>query len=254
LLLWLVRSIQTTIGSLPCRLVDGDGGAAPELAVVLCHGFGAPGDDLVPLASEILALRPELGGRVRFVFPEAPLSLAAFGYGAARAWWHIDVERLAAAAREPSGLAALSREIPVGMDVARRQLIAVVEGVSKSSGLPVDRIVLGGFSQGAMISTDLALRLDERPAGLLVFSGTLLAAPEWERLAARRQGLPVFQAHGQQDPLLPYAAAVALRDLLIRAGLTVDFLPFAGGHTITMDGLGHAAALLAGLLQPVASS
>jgi phospholipase/carboxylesterase len=241
-----VRTIQTSYGPLSCRVVDS--GNKPELAVLLCHGFGAPGDDLVPLAAELCALRPELQGRVRFVFPEAPLSLGAYGWAASRAWWLIDVERLAGAVATPEGLRTLSREVPEGLDPARKQLRAAVESLTARSELPLGRVVLGGFSQGSMIATDLALRLEEAPAGLILFSGTLLCGEEWERRAPRRSGLPVFQAHGRQDPLLPFAAAEALRDLLTGAGLPVDFLPFDGGHTITTEGLEHAAALLARLL------
>ena len=72
--------ISATIGNLECRVLDVEGGSPPELAVVLCHGYGAPGDDLVGLASEVLRLHPELMGRVRFYFPAAPLILQGFGW------------------------------------------------------------------------------------------------------------------------------------------------------------------------------
>ncbi len=89
-------NLQTTLGGLSCRVLQqASPGASLELAVVLCHGFGAPGDDLVSLAPEILRARPELAQKVRFVFPEAPLSLAGQGYGGGRAWWPLDVQRLA---------------------------------------------------------------------------------------------------------------------------------------------------------------
>jgi phospholipase/carboxylesterase len=94
-----------------------------------------------------------------------------------------------------------------------------------------------------MLTTDLALRLEEAPAGLAILSGTLTDEPSWTRLAARRQGLRVVQSHGRQDPILPYANAEALRDVLKGAGCDVTFLPFAGGHTIPDDALSAISSL-----------
>ena len=68
---------QQSLGRLQCKVFEpSDGNLKPELVVILCHGFGAPGDDLVPLGHWMRDQYPELGKRVRFVFPEAPLSLA----------------------------------------------------------------------------------------------------------------------------------------------------------------------------------
>jgi phospholipase/carboxylesterase len=104
------------------------------------------------------------------------LSLAGPGFMDSRAWWLIDLEHIAAASQSPEGRRALAQEIPEGLDTARRQLRATVEGVATRTELPIGRIVLGGFSQGSMLATDLALRLEEAPAGLLIFSGTLQCA------------------------------------------------------------------------------
>jgi len=109
-------------------------------------------------------------------------------------------------------------------------------------------VVLGGFSQGAMVTTDLALRQDEAPAALVILSGTLLAESEWRARAVRRKGLRVLQSHGRQDPILPFAEAVLLRDLLQESGLAVEFLPFDGPHTISEEALDRLGALLLSLL------
>ena len=108
--------------------------------------------------------------------------------------------------------------------------------------------MLGGFSQGAMLATDVALRLDEPPAGLVIFSGTLVNEAEWAARAPRRAGLGVLQSHGRQDPLLPFDNAVALRDLLAGAGLAVDFFAFDGGHALPPDALLRLGAFLAARL------
>ena len=236
-------AIAAQIGSLVCRVV-GDGDA---LTVVLCHGYGAPGTDLVGIAGEVLHARPAWRDRVRFVFPEAPLSLDDAPF-AGRAWWHLDWPRLERAARDPAARAQLEEETPDGLPHARKLLRGVVDALGART--PTSRIVLGGFSQGAMVATDVALRLDEAPAGLVVFSGALLCRPEWERLAAQRAGLPVVVSHGQVDPLLPFSGAGRLADLLRRAGLVVDWAPFMGPHTIGPAGYDAFLSLVDRLLQP----
>ncbi len=216
----------------------------PALAVVLCHGFGAPGDDLVPLG-ESLAAAPGLS-KVRFYFPEGPLSLGG-PYGGGRAWWMIPPERLLAMQRGRLDPSLWRKEKPDGLAPARKALQTFVDRVQRETGLPFSKLVLGGFSQGAMVTCDLALRLEEPPAALLQWSGTLLCEDEWKARAQKRKGLRVLQSHGREDPILPFENAEALRDLLTQAGLSVDFLPFSGGHTIPPGALAKAAALMGSL-------
>lgn len=207
----------------------------PRAAVVLCHGFGAPGDDLVSLWGELLQRQPGLAD-VRFYFPAAPLSLGGLGWGDSRAWWMIDLETMARLNQgDAASLRDFRRKEPEGLGEARARLAGLLEAIRKDTGLPPGKLVLGGFSQGAMLATDLALRLPEPPAGLAIFSGTLLLEDQWRALAPQRKGLQVLQSHGRQDPLLAFAAAEQLRDLLAAAGLGVQFLPFDGGHTLTVE-------------------
>lgn len=238
------------LGGLECRTVDWLAeGERPRMAVVLCHGFGAPGRDLVPLAAELVTLEPGLADAARFVFPEGPMRLDDQGLPGGRAWWHIDINRLVAAV-ELGETRILRSECPEGMAEARGTLSALVEELRAATGLPASKIVLGGFSQGAMLATDLALRLPDRPGGLCILSGSLVCEDEWRDLAPRRGPLPVVQSHGYEDPLLPFKAAEWLRDLLIDAGLDVDFVPFHGMHVIPPETLSHAAALLRRLTAP----
>ena len=242
-----MKSETRTIGALECRVVDTSDGDTPEAVVILCHGYGAPGQDLVPLSTEICALAPEIAGRVRFVFPAAPLTLPSFGFFDARAWWHIDVGRYERAMAD-GDLSDLQAQEPPGMEESRAKLLSVVEAVRAETGLPMNRLVLGGFSQGAMLATDVTLRLDEAPAALAILSGTLLCAETWRELAPRRAGLQVLQSHGHADPLLPFVAAENLRDMLSDAGLEVAFLPFHSTHTITHEVVASLAALVRGVL------
>lgn len=237
-----------TFGELDCHVIDPRGGA-PRLAVLLCHGFGACGDDLVPVAEALAASRPGIAEQVQFVLPEGPLALGDMGYGTARAWWMLDLQSVAA--RRAGDADALRRhraEMPDGLPAARRLLRTALDALLLRSGLEIGQVVLGGFSQGAMLATDLALRIDEQPAALWALSGTLVAEPEWRRLAPLRAGLPVFQSHGTADPILPYASAEALRDLLREAGLAVEFLSFPGEHTIPEAAIRTLSAQLGALL------
>ena len=233
-----MQATRTTLGGLRCVASQATAGP-PSLLVVLCHGFGAPGEDLVPLAPELCRQRPELES-ARFLFPAAPLSLGWTGTGEGLAWWMIDVERLMA-----GGTSELRAEVPKGLPKARRMLRELVDVATRQAGLPLSRTVLGGFSQGAMLATDVALRLEEAPAGLCVLSGTPIAEAEWRRLAPARRGLGVLQTHGRQDPLLPFSLAEALRDLLAGAGMEVDFRAFDDGHTIPPEALGALGDFLA---------
>ncbi len=237
-----MRRVSTRLGELDCQVVEAlPEGASPELAVVLCHGFGAPATDLVPLAHELVELKPELGAKVRFVFPAAPLSLSAMGMPFARAWFHLPQEVLTGQERDWDKFAVST---PEGFVQARRALMSLLSALSTATKLPYGRIVLGGFSQGGMVTTDVALRLEEAPAGLCILSGTLLCQDEWKQRAEKRKGLPVLQAHGRYDNVLAFHQAERLQKLLTDAGLSLEFLPFDGPHTIAPEVMERMAEFL----------
>jgi len=216
---------------------------AEPLLIVFCHGFGAPGGDLVPLAAELVTLEPRLSACC-FAFPEGPLDLSPLGLWGGRAWFPIDVAAFEAGDR-PGRTDLLAAAEPPGMGSARKQLHVAISALMR--GRPWSRVVLGGFSQGAMMALDLALRLEEAPAAVLAFSPTLLNRAVWERGAALHKGLTVMISHGRQDPLLPIEGTEALVALLTGAGLAVDYLRFDGPHTIPAVALTRAAMHLAGL-------
>lgn len=239
---------REVLGGLTCRIISRlPEGVPPKLVVVLCHGFGAPGHDLVPIGDELFDLCPSLADSVEFIFPTAPLSLEHFGFQGGRAWWHIDMNELIGAI-EHGNLRILRDRRPEGIDEARDSLIGMLEEVRQKFSLPCSRFVLGGFSQGSMLAVETALHWSEPPGGLCLWSSTLVSEAQWRTNLARLKGLPVVQSHGHQDPILPFAAAVSLRDLLIEAGANVNFLEFDGPHTITLAGLEALAALLERLL------
>jgi phospholipase/carboxylesterase len=150
-----------TVGGLKVRLAGGmDGsGSGKGPAVILVHGYGAPGDDLVVLAEV-------LGGPsgTRWIFPEGPLPLS-MGYGDSRAWWVIDMARLEAD-RAAGRVRDLSGEVPRGLPQARHAFETFLTALPQV--LPVDyrQTVIGGFSQGAMLTCDIVMRTSFPVAGL----------------------------------------------------------------------------------------
>lgn len=227
--------------------LDGQGSGEGPL-VVLLHGFGAPGDDLVALSSYL-----KIPHDVRFLFPAAPLSLNMGFGGDARAWWMLDMERITQA-RAQGQWEALSQEIPRGLPSARKQVQDVLALALEHLAVPTQSLVLGGFSQGAMLSTDLVLHSDIPVAGLALLSGTLIAKQEWLTRLPNRQGLPVFQSHGTDDPILAFSMAQQLRDHIQTAGLPVSWVEFQGGHEIPIQVLNGLGTFLQSVLNPEVKS
>jgi phospholipase/carboxylesterase len=241
------------IGGLNCIVSAPANGQKPEAVAVLCHGFGAPGTDLVPLGDVLVDRMGAEGERVQFVFPAAPLSLDSMGIPGGRAWWPIDMIKLqmAMATGEFRELRTESPELLPDMSALLRQL---ADKLCEQTELPKSQVILGGFSQGAMLSTDAALRMTNRPGGLVVWSGTLLDETAWTEVASRGTTLQVVQSHAVDDAILPYSGAEALRDMLTSAGHSVDFLRFRGGHSIPEPAIRAAARLIEGVVSRSSSS
>ncbi len=231
---------ELTLGTLRARMCGGTdregGGTGP--VVLLMHGYGAPGTDLVPLWREL-----SVPQNVRFVFPEAPQEL---GFGG-RAWWNIDMTRLQDRFTG-GGAERLTAEVPPGSEEARSAVLELLAALEKDHGAAPEQVIIGGFSQGAMLATDVVLRTARPFGGLAILSGTIISSTEWLPLMAARKGLRVLQSHGRADQVLPFAVAEQLRDALTAAGLPVEFIPFNGGHGIpgsVLEGLARLISTLA---------
>ncbi|KPK16194.1 MAG: hypothetical protein AMJ62_06715 [Myxococcales bacterium SG8_38] len=211
---------------------DREGGGEGPL-VVLMHGFGAPGTDLVGLWRVL-----DVPRGVRFAFPEAPHEMP--GMLGARAWWMLDLARAEEAlARGPKSYA---HEIPAGMEEATERVVRMLDSLQTALGVPDDQLVLGGFSQGSMAACNAVFTRDVAAAGLVILSGTPVNLEAWKAGMKSRRGLRVFQSHGTHDPLLSFRAAEELRDEMHDAGLRNEWISFRGGHEIPMqvlDGLGR---------------
>jgi phospholipase/carboxylesterase len=200
------------------------GGKGPP-TLVLLHGYGGTAEDWVPFAKTIAF--PTNG---RFVFPQAPeTTVPPDGPQGGRAWWRLD---LASHIAPGHSVPDLSATRPPGLEVAASLVHTLLHDLSWSAGGPV---VLGGFSQGAMVASEIAFDADDRIAALVLLSGTLVDEATWEGNFARRRGLPVFISHGRADAILPFEVADRYRRKLEAAGLAVTWVPFEGGHTVPQE-------------------
>lgn len=231
------QATRERIGSLDCVIVAPQDHAAKISALgVFCHGFGASGEDLVGLAGELLQIAAT-DAALMLVFPAAPLSLEAEGMPDGRAWWLLSIQRLISALEE-GRFEQVRDEVPEGIEEARQKLTETIELVLQRCQLTPQQLLLGGFSQGAMVSVETSLRgLAQPPAELCLYSGALICERLWRPLAARLKDTRILQSHGTLDPVLPLQTGVWLRDMLNEAGCSVDFVQFKGPHTIPFQAI-----------------
>ena len=194
----------------------------PTASIIILHGLGADGNDFVPIAREL-----DLGaaGPVRFVFPDAPTRPVTINGGyVMRAWY--DIFGFDAQQR---------REDEAGLR-ASQALVEALIAKEKGRGIAAGRIVLAGFSQGCAMTLMAGLRHGERLAGLVGLSGYLPLASraEAERHAANRE-VPIFLAHGTQDPVIPIARARDSRDALVAMGHAVEWHEYAMPHSVCAE-------------------
>jgi phospholipase/carboxylesterase len=234
---------EAVFGGLKVRITGGTdrngGGDGP--VVVLMHGFGVAGNDLLLLPRGIGA---PVG--TRYVFPEGLLRLGG-DYGEGRAWWLIDMDEIQRMAERGQHRDQSSDE-PPGLAEAHAHALAMLDEIERD--LRPSKLVIGGFSQGSMLACDLVLRHPDRKIdALVILSGTPLAEDVWDPNMPKRRGLPVFLSHGDGDTLLPFPLAEKLRDKLKAAGLDVTWAPFHGGHGVPPETLAALGDFINGVLR-----
>lgn len=202
----------------------------PTAAVIWLHGLGADGHDFEPVVPQIV----RRGERAwRFVFPHAPVRPVTLNNGMSmRAWYDIlGFDRSAAEDRE--GFQAT--------DALVRELIAR----EAARGIPAGRVVLAGFSQGGAVTLYTGLRLTERLAGLMVLSSYLpLAASLVAERAAANAAVPIFMAHGFDDPVLPIGMGLKSRDFLKGEGYPVEWHQYRMPHSVCEQEIGDIREFL----------
>jgi len=223
------------------RLPPAIGGRA-QCLVVLLHGYGADGNDLIELGAQWRGLLPEAA----FVAPHAPGRIPGFppGMGGGRQWFALDAYDPNLLRRDPQQTAAIYAAMRDAAEPAAAVLDAFIEGELARHGLPGSRLALVGFSQGTMMALHVGLRRMPAPAAILGYSGALLGGAG---LAAEiRSRPPVFLVHGDADEVVPIEAMFAAVNALAEAEYPARWHISAGmGHGIGQDGLQLGGAFLA---------
>lgn len=192
-------------------------------AVILLHGYGANMHDLFSLHE---FLDPK--GEWAWFFPNGPIRIPMGNFYEGRAWFQINIAALEAAMQRGQHR-DLSGEVPERFDLMIDQQIHFLEEVKKQ----YPTVVLGGFSQGAMCSSHIALRRPELINGLILLSGNLIAGERLPELKTSPQW-SYFQSHGTHDAILSMNGAQSLSDKLIGNGIKGEFYSFKGAHEIPM--------------------
>jgi len=220
----------------PSDLIDGSGGAPADLVFICLHGLGASNTDFSDVLPMLAKEEPALGtARVVQVFPQAPMS----ELGAA--WWQFNVMKFmqASMGQDQTLMAELIREKPQGLDACRKQMAEMIEEARRIAGgsaglLASSKVMLAGFSLGAITALDVALQRPEGEglAAVLFMNGAPIVVDEWAARLKVHPGLRVLQTGGQIDMTLPVMCSHWVKDLLTKNGADVTLKVHQGGHEI----------------------
>jgi len=195
--------------------VEIETGPSPRASVIWMHGLGADGHDFEPIV-------PELGmpatPAARFVFPHAPVQPVTINGGARmRAWYDVTGD---------------GRQDAAGIRASQARVEALIAR-ERSRGIAPGAIVLAGFSQGGAMALHTGLRHPERLAGILALS-TYLPLPDTlaQEASKANRNLPIFMAHGTQDPVIPLSWAARSRDHLTSLGYAPDWHEYPMPHSV----------------------
>jgi phospholipase/carboxylesterase len=206
-------------------------GGKPRRLVILLHGLGADGNDLIGLAPYLSPLLPE----AEFVAPNAPFpcDMAAWGYQ----WFSVQD-------RSPGSVLA-------GVRTSAPMLDGYIDDELAKRGLDETGAALVGFSQGTMMALFVGLRRAKPFAGIVGYSGRMIGR---ELLKTElRSRPPVLLVHGTDDPVVPYDSLTAAEAALKEAAVPVETLSCPGmGHSIDQDGLQRGGRFLQARLNPPA--
>lgn len=215
--------------------IDLETGPQPRATVIVLHGLGADGSDFVPIAQELQLADV---GAVRFVFPHAPVMPVTINGGLRmRAWYDL------------LGTETQGRQDEKGL----RASVALVEELlarERQQGVPPQRTVLAGFSQGCAMALLTGLRHGHKLAGIAGLSGYLpLAHSTAAERSSANTATPIFLAHGRHDDIVAVERGETSRDALRALGYQVQWHEYPMGHSVCME---EVADLNAWLLQVLA--
>ncbi len=202
--------------------------------VILFHGYGADCNDLFPLA-DLFPVKKSWN----WLFPQGPLEIPLGMGWTGRAWWNLDMERM-----QRDSAAGIDRdpgtESPAQLPLVREKVLKMVHDLK----VPLNQIVLGGFSQGGMLAMDIAFHAKEKPKGLVILSSNLVAKETWQAHGDKLKGVPFYQAHGSNDTVLAYKNAQKLEAFLKQSGLNGKMSTFNGAHEIPQKTINEVGQFL----------
>jgi phospholipase/carboxylesterase len=204
---------------------------APAAAIIWLHGLGADGHDFEPIV-------PELGlpksTAVRFIFPHAPVRSVTINGGARmRAWYDVTND-----GRQDAG----------GIRASQASIEALIARERKR-GISPAAIVLAGFSQGGAMALQTGLRYPERLAGILALSSYLPLPETLEpEVSQANRDVPIFMAHGTQDPLIPLSWATRSRDRLKTLGYVIEWHEYPMPHSVCAEEIAEIGRWLRSVL------
>lgn len=204
-------------------------GADPSKLVILLHGFGSSGADMIALAPHWQDALPD----TLFLAPHAPQRCNVMGAG--YQWWGLS-------GFHPEALAA-------GASYAAPAIDAFIDRKLRQYGLTEANLALVGFSQGTMMALHVGLRRPRPVAAIVGYSGMLTGGAELHRLTGEKP--PVLLVHGSADPVVPVAALHMAESALKRAGVAVTtHVSFGLGHSVDPIGLRMGRDFAANALTP----
>ncbi|NVK22017.1 MAG: alpha/beta fold hydrolase [Kangiellaceae bacterium] len=214
---------------LPCVTVAAAG--EHKASVIWLHGLGADGHDFEPIVPE-LKLSNELG--VKFIFPHAPVIPVTINNGyPMRAWYDIRNADLS------------QREDEEGVRQSAQQVLALIEQ-EIAQGIPAEKIILAGFSQGGAIALHLSTRIEHKLAGIIALS-TYLTVPQ--KLSDEKSNAnletSIFMAHGSQDMVVPMQRGQFSAKTLQENGFSVNWSDYPMAHAVCLEeiqAIGHYIA------------
>lgn len=209
-----MKPIRKTIASIESLCIENPD---PETGIVFFHGYGANMQDLFPL------WQMWDNGKYNWYFPNGVLPLP-MGYYEGRAWFSIDMEALDRAIRSGE-FRDMAGTIPPELDATLLQQEHYLTELSKKHS----KLIVGGFSQGAMCASHLALNSNIKIDALILLSGNLLAEDRFPQAA---RSIPFYQSHGTRDPILPLKGAQLLEQKLKNLNFQGSLHAFDGGHEI----------------------
>ncbi|MDZ7939228.1 MAG: dienelactone hydrolase family protein [Rhodoferax sp.] len=202
----------------------------PTAAVIWLHGLGADGNDFAGLVPELnLAGYPA----IRFIFPHAPSIPVTINGGYVMPAWY-----------DLLGMDLVSQQDAQGIQKSETAIQALIAN-EVARGIPHERIVLAGFSQGCAMALHTALRLPQKIAGVMALSGYL---PLADRFASERHAAnaatPIFMAHGTQDPVVVLARGEDSRNALAALGHPVQWHTYPMPHSVHPKEIADISAFL----------